>query len=57
MLKRSVFSCFVLCALVKAGISSEFHCYPGLGHGFGLGTGTVAEDWIYDAIAFWEKQM
>ena len=39
------------------GIDTEFHKYPGLSHGFGLGTGTVAEGWIEDAIAFWEKQM
>lgn len=38
------------------GIDTEFHRYPGLSHGFGLGTGTVAEGWINDAIAFWEKQ-
>ena len=29
----------------------------GLPHGFGLGTGTVAEGWIDDAVKFWEKQM
>lgn len=39
------------------GIDTEFHIYEGLGHGFGLGTGTVAEGWIDDAVAFWEKQM
>lgn len=39
------------------GIDTEFHKYPGLGHGFGLGTGTVAEGWIEDAVAFWEKHM
>lgn len=39
------------------GIDTEFHKYPGLSHGFGLGTGTVAEGWIEDAVAFWEKQM
>lgn len=39
------------------GIDTEFHKYPGLSHGFGLGTGTVAEGWIVDAIAFWEKHM
>lgn len=33
------------------------HKYPGLSHGFGLGTGTAAEGWIEDAVAFWEKQM
>lgn len=38
------------------GIDTEFHKYPGLGHGFGLGTGTAAEGWIDDAAAFWEKQ-
>lgn len=39
------------------GIDTEFHKYPGLSHGFGLGTGTVAEGWIEDAVAFWERQM
>ena len=39
------------------GIDTEFHKYPGLSHGFGLGTGTVAEGWIEDAIAFWDKHM
>ena len=39
------------------GIETEFHKYSGLGHGFGLGNGTVAEGWIDDAVAFWEKQM
>lgn len=44
-------------ALRDAGVDTEFHKYPGLGHGFGLGTGTVAEGWIDDAVAFWERQM
>ena len=39
------------------GIDTEFHKYVGLGHGFGLGTGTSAEGWLDDAVAFWEKQM
>ena len=39
------------------GIDTEFHKYPRLSHGFGLGTGTVAEGWIEDAVAFWEKHM
>ena len=38
------------------GIDTEFHSYPGLSHGFGLGTSTAAEGWINDAIAFWKKQ-
>ena len=44
-------------AMRQAGIDTEFHVYPGLGHGFGLGTGTSAEGWLDDAVAFWEKQM
>lgn len=43
-------------ALAALGIPTEFHAYKGLGHGFGLGTGTVAEEWINDAIRFWEQQ-
>ena len=39
------------------GIPTEFHAYEGLGPGFGLGTGTAAEGWINDAVAFWERQM
>ena len=41
--------------LKMLGIPTEFHAYPGLPHGFGLGTGTVAEGWINDAIAFWNR--
>ena len=40
--------------LTSEGIPTEFHVYPGLSHGFGLGTGTVAEGWIDDAVRFWE---
>lgn len=36
------------------GIPTEFHSYDGLSHGFGLGTGTVAEGWIEDAVVFWK---
>lgn len=43
--------------LSSLGIPTEFHVYPGLTHGFGLGNGTVAEGWIDDAVRFWEKQM
>lgn len=39
------------------GIETEFHKYPGLRHGFGLGTGTAAEGWIDSAAAFWEARM
>ena len=44
-------------ALSALGIDPEFHVYEGLGHGFGLGTGTSAEGGIDDAIAFWSRQM
>lgn len=39
------------------GVPTEFHKYAGLGHGFGLGIGMVAEGWINDAVAFWQKQI
>lgn len=42
--------------LAAFGIPTEFHKYPGLGHGFGLGAGTAAEGWIEDAVTFWENQ-
>jgi acetyl esterase/lipase len=41
-------------ALRSAGVTVEHHKYPGLGHGFGLGTGTNAEGWIDEALRFWE---
>jgi acetyl esterase/lipase len=43
--------------LRQAGTQVEYHKYPGLGHGFGLGTGTTAEGWAADAVRFWEKQI
>ena len=44
-------------AMRADGIPTEFHRYPGLGHGFGLGTGTSAEGWLDNAVDFWEQQM
>ena len=41
-------------AMASAGIPTEFHAYEGLPHGFGLGTGTAAEGWIDEAVAFWK---
>ena len=41
--------------LSDIGIPTEFHAYNGLSHGFGLGTGTVAEGWLTDAVRFWEE--
>ena len=43
--------------LDSLGIDTEFHKYPGLAHGFGIGIGTAAEAWVDDAVAFWENQM
>lgn len=43
--------------LSALGIDTEFHKYPGLAHGFGIGIGTAAEGWVDDAVTFWEKQM
>ena len=40
--------------LAAHGIATEFHKYPNLGHGFGLGLGTSAQGWIDNAIEFWE---
>lgn len=37
------------------GVDTEFHVYPHLGHGFGLGFGTTAEGWFDLAVRFWEK--
>ena len=44
-------------ALDAAGIPTEFHLYPQLGHGFGLGIGSTAEGWFDDAVAFWEAHL
>lgn len=43
--------------LTAMGIPTEFHAYEGLGHGFGIGTGTVSEGWVKDAVGFWEKRI
>jgi acetyl esterase/lipase len=44
-------------ALRRAGTRVEYHEYPGVGHGFGLGVGTNAEGWIADAVRFWADQI
>lgn len=43
--------------LATCGIDTEFHHYPGLSHGFGLGTGTIAEGWLNQTVTFWQKHM
>ena len=44
-------------ALRKSGTPVEFHKFKGLGHGFGLGKGTSAEGWVFEAIRFWETSI
>jgi acetyl esterase/lipase len=44
-------------ALRRAGTDVEYHKYPGVGHGFGLGIGTSAEGWVADAVRFWARQI
>ena len=43
--------------LRKIGTAVEYHKYKNLGHGFGLGTGTSAEGWVFEAIRFWEAAL
>ncbi len=38
------------------GTDAKLEVFDGLLHGFGLGTGTVAEGWFDRAVAFWEHQ-
>lgn len=43
-------------SIKRNGTDAEIEVFEGLPHGFGLGTGTVAEGWIDLAAAFWERQ-
>ena len=44
-------------AIQANGTDAEIEVFHGLSHGFGLGTGTVAEGWIDRAVEFWERNM
>jgi acetyl esterase/lipase len=44
-------------ALRRSGTTVEYHEYPRIGHGFGLGTGTSADGWVFEAIRFWETSI
>ena len=44
-------------AIQRNGTDAMIEVFPGLSHGFGLGTGTVAEGWINNAVDFWERNM
>lgn len=39
------------------GTDTEIEVFDGLPHGFGLGEGTIAEGWIDNAAAFWQRQI
>ena len=43
--------------LREAGIDVEYLKFRKAGHGFGLGIGSDAEGWIYEAIRFWQKNL
>lgn len=43
-------------ALRRSGAEVEYHEYPGVGHGFGVGRRTSAEGWVTQAVRFWVKQ-
>lgn len=42
-------------AIQANGTDAEIEVFDGLSHGFGLGTGTVAEGWLNRAVDFWER--
>lgn len=44
-------------AIRASGTDAEIEVFQGLSHGFGLGTGTVAEGWLDRAVEFWERNM
>ena len=46
-----------IAAIQANGTDAMIEVFSGLSHGFGLGTGTVADGWINNAVAFWEKNM
>jgi predicted esterase len=41
--------------LRSAGVEVEYRRYKNAGHGFGLGVGTDAQDWVGYAIEFWKN--
>ena len=43
-------------ALDEAGVPNKTVVFPGIPHGAALGTGTVAEGWLDEAVELWEEQ-
>ena len=46
-----------IAAIQANGTDAMIEVFPGLSHGFGLGTGTMADGWINNAVSFWERNM
>ena len=44
-------------AIQTNGTDAMIEIFPGLPHGFGLGTGTAADGWLENAVAFWKRNM
>lgn len=44
-------------ALHQAGVEVTYNVVPGVGHGFGAGTGTPAQGWLEEAITFWASHI
>jgi acetyl esterase/lipase len=44
-------------ALRRLGTDVDYRKYRGVGHGFGLGTGTTAAGWVGDALRFWTEHI
>lgn len=42
-------------ALERCSVPYEYKVYPGTAHGWGLGTGTLSEGWLEEAVRFWGK--
>lgn len=45
----------LVAALEQAGVDKEYVTYDSTMHGWGSAKGTMAEGWIRQAVAFWEK--
>ena len=44
-------------ALSRNNVPHEFHLYPHVEHGVGLGIGTACEGWEKQAVRFWEERV
>lgn len=44
-------------AIKANGTDAKIEIFNGLSHGFGLGEGTIAQNWLNNAVEFWERHM